>query len=132
MTQEALARLPSRADVIAGLTTAVLLVPQAMAYAMLAGLPPVVGLYAAVVPLVAYSVFGTSRQLAVGPVAMDSLLVAQALAPLAVLGSDQYVAYAVLLALLVAVPLAVVSLSAVMLTPVTTSLNVRPDVEVTV
>lgn len=94
-------RSDAKSDLSAGLTTAIMLVPQGMAYAMLAGLPPVVGLYAAVVPLVAYSLLGTSRQLAVGPVAMDSLLVAQALAPLAVLGSDQYVAYAALLALLV-------------------------------
>ncbi|MFT5358356.1 MAG: SulP family sulfate permease [Polyangiales bacterium] len=96
-------RSDAKSDLSAGLTTAIMLVPQGMAYAMLAGLPPVVGLYASVVPLVAYSLFGTSRQLAVGPVAMDSLLVAQALAPLAVLGSDQYIAYAVLLALLVGI-----------------------------
>ena len=75
-------RLPSRADVLAGLTTAVLLVPQAMAYALLAGLPPEVGLYAATVPVVVYALFGSSRQLAVGPVAIVSLLTASALAPL--------------------------------------------------
>ncbi|MFK7998596.1 MAG: SulP family inorganic anion transporter [Polyangiales bacterium] len=94
-------RSDAKSDLSAGLTTAIMLVPQGMAYAMLAGLPPVVGLYASLVPLVAYTLLGTSRQLAVGPVAMDSLLVAQALAPLAVLGSDQYLAYAALLALLV-------------------------------
>lgn len=94
-------RSDAKSDLSAGLTTAIMLVPQGMAYAMLAGLPPVVGLYASLVPLLAYTFLGTSRQLAVGPVAMDSLLVAQALAPLAVLGSDQYLAYAALLALLV-------------------------------
>ena len=63
------------ADISAGLTVAVMLVPQGMAYAMLAGLSPVVGLYASVLPLIAYALFGSSRQLAVGPVAMISLLV---------------------------------------------------------
>ena len=69
-----------RKDIIAGLIVAVMLVPQAMAYAMLAGLPPVVGLYASTVPLLAYALLGTSRQLAVGPVAIVSLLVADACA----------------------------------------------------
>ena len=65
-----------RGDVIAGVTVAVMLVPQGMAYAMLAGLPPVVGLYASIVPVFIYGLLGTSGQLAVGPVAMVSLLVA--------------------------------------------------------
>ena len=69
-----------RQDAIAGLTTGILLVPQGMAYAMLAGLPPVVGLYASVVPLVAYALVGTSRELAVGPVAIVSLLTATGIA----------------------------------------------------
>lgn len=90
----------SRADVFAGLTTGVMLIPQAMAYAMLAGLPPIVGLYASTLPLLVYAIFGTSRELAVGPVAMDSLLVASALAPLAVVGTERYVDLAVMLALL--------------------------------
>ncbi|MEM6294025.1 MAG: SulP family inorganic anion transporter [Myxococcota bacterium] len=90
-----------RADVLAGLTTGVMLIPQAMAYAMLAGLPPIVGLYASTLPLLVYAVFGTSRELAVGPVAMDSLLVASALAPIAAVGSDRYLELAVLLALMV-------------------------------
>ncbi len=72
-----------RADLIAGLTVAVMLVPQAMAYAVLAGMPPVSGLYAAIVPLAVYAVLGTSGSLAVGPVAIISLLTAAALAPLA-------------------------------------------------
>ena len=65
-----------RGDLSAGLTTGVMLIPQAMAYALLAGLPPVMGLYAATVPLLVYALLGTSRQLSVGPVAMASLLVA--------------------------------------------------------
>ncbi|HJK94770.1 MAG TPA: solute carrier family 26 protein [Polyangiaceae bacterium LLY-WYZ-15_(1-7)] len=85
-------------DVSAGLTTAVMLIPQAMAYAMLAGLPPIVGLYASLVPLAIYSLLGTSRELAVGPVAMVSLLVAQGVAPLAETGTEAFVMYAVLLA----------------------------------
>lgn len=105
----ALAWLPSYTrfqfgrDLVAGLTTAIMLVPQAMAYALLAGLPPVVGLYASVLPLVAYAVFGTSRQLAVGPVAMVSLLVATGVGELARPGTPEYLSYAVLLALLVGV-----------------------------
>jgi len=65
-----------RSDLSAGLTTAVMLIPQGMAYAMLAGLPPIVGLYASTVPLVVYAALGSSRQLSVGPMAMASLLVA--------------------------------------------------------
>ncbi len=63
-------------DIVAGLTVGIMLIPQGMAYALLAGLPPVYGLYAALMPQVVYAFLGTSRQLAVGPVAMDSLLVA--------------------------------------------------------
>ncbi len=90
-----------RADAIAGLTTAVMLVPQAMAYAMLAGLPPIIGLYASVVPLVVYGIFGTSRQLAVGPVAMVSLLTLTGVSAVAEPGSSEFVAYAVLLSAMV-------------------------------
>ena len=67
-----------RGDLSAGLTVGVMLIPQGMAYALIAGLPPIYGLYASLVPLVVYAIFGTSRQLAVGPVAMVSLLVAAA------------------------------------------------------
>ena len=88
-------------DVNAGLTVAVMLVPQAMAYAMLAGLPPIVGLYASTVPLVVYALLGTSRQLAVGPVAMVSLLVASAVGALEEPGTETFIAYATTLALLV-------------------------------
>lgn len=90
-------------DTVAGTTTAVMLVPQAMAYAMLAGLRPEVGLYASMVPLVLYAVFGTSRQLAVGPVAMVSLLVATSVGALVPAGTAEYAAHVVLLTLMVGV-----------------------------
>jgi SulP family sulfate permease len=70
-------------DVLAGLIVAIMLVPQGMAYAILAGLPPQVGLYASILPLIVYGLLGTSRTLAVGPVAIVSLLVASAVGPLA-------------------------------------------------
>lgn len=91
--------LPS--DLIAGAVTAVMLVPQSMAYALLAGLPPVVGLYASTVPLVVYAVFGSSRQLAVGPVAIVSLMTLAAVAPFAPPGSPTFVTLATVLMLLV-------------------------------
>ena len=87
-------------DLTAGLIVTVLLIPQSLAYAMLAGLPPQVGLYASILPLVAYAAFGTSMSLAVGPVAVVSLMTASALQPLAPAGSPEYVALAVQLALL--------------------------------
>lgn len=94
-------RADLRGDLIAGLTTSVMLIPQGMAYAMLAGLPPIVGLYASIAPLVLYALFGSSRQLAVGPVAMVSLLVAAGVGAIAEQGTEAYLAYAVLLALMV-------------------------------
>lgn len=97
----ALRREDIPADLIAGVTVAVLLVPQAMAYALLAGLPPVVGLYAALIPPAMYAVFGTAPQLAVGPVAMDSLLVATAVGAIATQGTGDYLALATLLAAMV-------------------------------
>lgn len=87
-------------DVSAGLIVTVMLIPQSLAYAMLAGLPPQVGLYASVLPLIAYALFGTSMTLAVGPVAVASLMTASALAPLASAGTAEYIALAVLLALI--------------------------------
>ncbi len=90
-------------DFSAGLTVGVLLIPQGMAYAMIAGLPPVYGLYAALIPQIIYAIFGTSRQLAVGPVAMDSLLVAAGVSTLASVGSDKYLTLAILLAFMVGV-----------------------------
>ncbi len=79
------------ADAVAGLTTAVMLIPQGMGYAMLAGLPPIHGLYAALAPIVLYAVLGTSRQLAVGPVAMDSILVAAGVGAIATVGTEHYI-----------------------------------------
>jgi SulP family sulfate permease len=90
-----------RGDLAAGLTIGAMLVPQAMAYALLAGLPPVVGLYAATIPVIAYALFGSSGQLAVGPVAIVSLLTATALAPLVEQGTVSYISAAALLALMV-------------------------------
>ncbi len=91
------------ADVIAGLTTAVMLVPQAMGYALLAGLPPIHGLYASLVPLIVYAVLGTSRHLAVGPVAMDSILVASSIGAIAAAGSEEFVVLAAGLGVMVGV-----------------------------
>ncbi len=95
------ARTDLTGDLLAGATTAALLIPQSMAYALRAGLPPIVGLYAALAPPVVYALLGTSRRLAVGPVAIDSQLTAAALAPFA--GGDPRVhaAAAAALALLV-------------------------------
>jgi len=92
-----------RSDLTAGLTVGAMLVPQAMAYALLAGLPPEVGLYAATIPVIVYAFFGSSRQLAVGPVAIVSLLTATALAPLVEEGTAGYLGAAALLALMVGV-----------------------------
>ena len=96
-------RTDLRSDLAAGLTVGAMLVPQAMAYALLAGLPAEVGLYAATIPVIIYALFGTSRQLAVGPVAIVSLLTASALAPLVEEGTAAYFATAALLALMVGV-----------------------------
>jgi SulP family sulfate permease len=90
-------------DISAGLTVGVMLIPQGMAYAMIAGLPPVYGLYAAMIPQVIYAIFGTSRQLAVGPVAMDSLLVAAGVSALATVGSENYIALAITLSLMMGI-----------------------------
>ena len=92
-----------RSDLAAGFTVGAMLVPQAMAYALLAGLPPAVGLYAATIPVIVYALFGTSRQLAVGPVAIVSLLTASALAPLVEEGSAGYIGAAALLAIMVGI-----------------------------
>jgi SulP family sulfate permease len=90
-----------KGDLSAGLTVGVMLIPQGMAYAMLAGLPPIYGLYASIFPLIIYAIFGTTRQLAVGPVAMDSLLVAAGVGAIATAGSAEYIALAILLAFMV-------------------------------
>ena len=88
-------------DLVAGLTVGVILIPQAMAYAMIAGLPPVHGLYASIFPLLMYMLLGTSKNLAIGPVAMDSLLVAAGLGALAISGIENYIAMAIFLAFMV-------------------------------
>ncbi len=90
-----------KGDLIAGLTVGVMLIPQGMAYAYIAGLPPVYGLYASIVPLLIYAILGTSRQLAVGPVAMVSLLTATAIGSFQGLSAEQYISYAILLAFMV-------------------------------
>ena len=87
-------------DVTAGLIVTVMLIPQSLAYAMLAGLPPEIGLYASLLPMVAYALFGSSMTLAVGPVAVSSLMTASALMPLASQGSAEYISLSILLALL--------------------------------
>jgi SulP family sulfate permease len=87
-------------DLTAGLIVTVMLIPQSLAYAMLAGLPPQIGLYASMLPLLAYAFLGSSMTLAVGPVAVASLMTASALTPLATRGSESYIMLAVLLALI--------------------------------
>ncbi len=90
-----------KGDLSAGLTVGVMLIPQGMAYAMIAGLPPIYGLYASTIPLIIYALLGTSRQLAVGPVAMVSLLTAAGIGAIAEGGSETYIALAIALALFV-------------------------------
>ena len=97
-------------DLFAAFIVTVMLVPQSLAYAMLAGLPPVIGLYASILPLIAYALFGTSRTLAVGPVAVVSLMTAAAAAPLAPAGSVAYVTIAITLAFLSGLVLLAMSL----------------------
>ena len=92
-----------KADLIAGITVALVLIPQSMAYAQLAGLPPYYGLYAAFLPGIIAALWGSSAQLATGPVAVASLLTASTLAPLAASGSEQFVALAILMAMLVGI-----------------------------
>ncbi len=90
-----------KADFLAGITVALVLVPQSMAYAQLAGLPAYYGLYAAFLPGIIAAMWGSSAQLATGPVAVVSLLTASALAPLAASGSAQFIALAVMMTLIV-------------------------------
>jgi len=90
-----------RIDAVSGLTVALVLIPQSMAYAQLAGLPPYYGLYASFLPPMIAALFGSSRQLATGPVAVVSLMTSASLEPLATAGSEGYIAYAIMLALMV-------------------------------
>jgi SulP family sulfate permease len=92
-----------RGDLGAGLTVGIILIPQGMAYAMLAGLPPIHGLYAATLPLILYSIFGTSRQLSVAPEAIGSILTASAIGSMAAQGSNHYLQMSFALALMVGV-----------------------------
>jgi len=90
-------------DIVSGLTVALVLIPQSMAYAQLAGMPVQYGLYASFLPPVLAALFGSSRQLATGPVAIVSLMTSAALSPYATAGSSGFIAYAILLALIVGV-----------------------------
>jgi SulP family sulfate permease len=90
-----------KGDLSAGLTVGVMLIPQGMAYAMIAGLPPIYGLYASTIPILLYAIFGTSRQLAVGPVAMVSLLTAAGIGAMAEGGTETYIQLAITVAFLV-------------------------------
>lgn len=90
-----------KGDLFAGITVAIILIPQGIAYAMIAGLPPIYGLYTALIPQIIYAVFGSSRQVAIGPVAMDSLIVATGVTALALRGSESYIAISILLGLMV-------------------------------
>jgi len=98
-----LGRKALKADAVAGITVALVLVPQSMAYAQLAGMPAYYGLYAALLPVAVGALWGSSRQLATGPVAMVSLLTGATLAQFAATGSEKFVAYAIVLALMVGV-----------------------------
>lgn len=91
----------AKIDIVAGITVAMVLIPQSMAYAQLAGLPPYYGLYAAFLPPMIAALFGSSRQLATGPVAVVSMMSAAALEPLATAGGAEFIAYSVILALTV-------------------------------
>ncbi|WP_152286894.1 SulP family inorganic anion transporter [Flavicella marina] len=92
-----------KSDAIAGITVGVVLIPQGIAYALIAGLPPIYGLYTALIPQLVYAVLGTSPRVAVGPVAMDSLLVAAGIASLVTFGTENVVSIAILLAFSVGV-----------------------------
>jgi SulP family sulfate permease len=85
-----------RQEAIAGLTVAALIVPQGMAYALLAGLPPVMGLYASILPMIVYAIAGSGRQTSVGPVTVDSLMLVLGLSTLATAGTGSFIALAVL------------------------------------
>ena len=90
-----------KGDLYAGLTVGVILIPQGIAYAIIAGLPPIYGLYTALIPQIVYAFLGTSRQLAVGPAAMDSLIVASGIGLLAAMGTEHFIVLAILLAFMV-------------------------------
>ncbi|ETX11003.1 sulfate:proton symporter [Marinomonas ushuaiensis DSM 15871] len=97
-------------DTVSSIVFTIMVIPQSLAYAMLAGLPAITGLYASILPSVLYSLFGTSRTLAVGPVALTSVMTASVVMPFAVSGTEQYATVAILLAFLSGVFLLVLSL----------------------
>ncbi len=88
-------------DILAGITIGVILIPQGIAYATIAGLPPIYGLYTAMIPQLVYAFLGTSRQLSVGPAAMDSLIVASGVSAIAVVGSEHFIFMSIILAFFV-------------------------------
>jgi high affinity sulfate transporter 1 len=92
-----------RTDLLAGVSVAAIIIPSTMAYGQQAGLPPVAGLYASLIPLLVYAIFGTSRQLVVGPDAGGAAIVAAALSPLAVSGTEEYLGLAAMMAVFTAV-----------------------------
>lgn len=89
------------ADLIAGLTVSIMLVPQGMAYALLAGMPPIYGLYGGLIPLILYPILGTCRQLSIGPVAVSALLVLSGVSQLAEPGSEEYIQLVILAGLMI-------------------------------
>lgn len=97
-------------DLVAAIIVTIMLIPQSLAYALLAGLPPEMGLYAAIFPLMAYALFGNSRTLAVGPVAVVSLMTAAIVGDMALQGTAEYAAVAIALALCSGVILLVMGL----------------------
>ena len=92
-----------RQELMAGLTVAALMIPQGMAYAVLAGLPPVMGLYASILPTIVYALTGTGPQTSVGPVMVDSLILVIGLSTLAVAGTPAYIALAVILTIVIGI-----------------------------
>ncbi len=92
-----------RADIVAGITVAVMLVPQGMAYALLAGVPPIYGLYAGLVPLFLYAILGTSRQMSVGPVAISALLVLAGVSQIAEPMTPEYLGLVILAGTLIGI-----------------------------
>lgn len=103
-------RADLQTDTVASFIATILLIPQSMGYALLAGLPAVTGLYAGIIPSILYAFFGTSRTLAVGPVAVTSMMTATILMPFALPGNEQYAAIAMMLAFLSGVFLILMSL----------------------
>lgn len=92
-----------RSDLVAGLTVGVMLVPQGMAYAMLAGMPPIYGLYGGLIPLIIYGLLGTSKQLSIGPVAVSALLLLAGIGQLADPGSPEFIGLVILAGLVIGV-----------------------------